>query len=94
MVHAHVPDNRWNIVHALVVGHNDEGSICWKLLLVSESIPGSQNIRAPHDEPIEDGDTFFVSIISNQIETQPLYGMKNDQYQTKQQEKEDGQRIG
>jgi len=62
-------------------------------MLVYESIPGAQDIRAPHKDEIEVADTFLMSPITKPIEADPLNRVKNEQDYSKNQEVNQRKRI-
>jgi hypothetical protein len=76
-----------------VIGNNDQRSIGWDGLLVFKCISGTEHVGTSHNEPIKDGNASFVRIIPKDLQTKPLYGMKNDQHQSKANEKKYGQRV-
>ena len=56
-----------DVVHALMVGHNDQWSVGRDIRCVYKSVAGSQEMGAPYNEPIEHGYTSFVRIVTKKV---------------------------
>ena len=94
MVFPHIANDGRDVVHALVVGDDDQGPVRWYGMGVFKPIACAQHVGAPHNEPVQHGYAPFVCIVPEHLQTEPLDGMKNDQYQTKKKEEKYGQGIG
>jgi len=86
MMLSHEPDNWWNIVHALVIGHNYYGLVCWDIMPVFKGISCSQKMSATYQEPIQDINTLLVCLIAQGIVAKPLNRVKNQQRESKEYE--------
>lgn len=76
MVLAHVPHNRRNIVHALMVGDNDQGLICVNIIRIGKGESGTQNIQGTHQKKLKPIDADFMGLITKEIKAYPLNGME------------------
>src|SRR5690606_22302953 len=94
MVFAQIPDDRRDVEHALVVGHDDQGPSLWNIDLVDKAVAGPQDPGAAHDQIVQDGDAPLVRMISKKLEAQPLNGMEQCQDQSKKKEKNQTEGIG
>ena len=88
VVLAHVPDNRWDIIHTLVVGDNNQGPIYWKLMAIGKSICSTQKIGCSHQGPIKNADSPFYALITKYSMAKPNNRMKKEQRQAKGYEKD------
>jgi hypothetical protein len=86
VVLSHIPDNRGNIVHALVIGNNDQGFVIRDVLIIYKGIPGSKQVGTPHQYQIEIAHTFLMGIVAKPVQAYPLDGMENKQANSKNKE--------
>lgn len=65
MVYSEIPNNWWDIIHSLVIRHENHGFVTWDIILIFHTEAGSQNIQAAHEAEIEDVHASFVRFISS-----------------------------
>jgi hypothetical protein len=81
-----MPDDWRYIIHALVIRDDDKGLVFRDLMLLGESVPGTQDIGAPHQDEVEKADAFLVGAITEHVKAYPLNGMEDEQGEPKNQE--------
>jgi len=64
-----MPDYGRNIVHALVVCHEDTWPICRQVIFILYAEAGAKNIEAAQQKEIKDVNALFVGLISSQVKT-------------------------
>ena len=86
MMFPHEPHNGRYITHALVIRNNDERAVFLNVVWITKSKSSAQEIKASHNAKLKGINTYFMCLITKNIETKPLYGMKDKQSQSKKQE--------
>lgn len=94
MVLAHVPNDRWNIVHTLVVRNNDQRPVRGKNVCVGKPIGSAQKIGGAHEGPVKYANGPFYAFIAKYSVAKPNDRMKKQQGQTKGHEKDGRKQIG
>ena len=77
-----MPDNGRDVIHALVVGHNDQRACIRHDLCRFKGVTGTQQMGASHQAKVQPAHTFFMSLISKHVKAYTLNGVKDDQYQS------------
>ncbi len=82
----HIPYYRRNVVHALMIGYNDQGPVFWYFMGIIKGVPGAQHQGDPDQYQIKDADTFFMGIVPEKVQTYPLDRMEDNQNNSKKNE--------
>lgn len=70
-------------MHALVIGDNNKRPISTNLIRIGKCDAGSENMKEAHHGKLKDIHCFFVGLISKNIKGEPLYGMEDNNGQSK-----------
>ncbi len=80
-----VPYQHRYIIHALVIDDEDHWPANRQVLFVYESDGIAHCVIGAFKAKVEYINRPFMRTVTENIKADPLYGMKNDQYQTEQQ---------
>ena len=79
------PNQRRNIISALMVGHKDQATVFWKTVGIVESTSSAKKTKAANEEKIKVINCFTLSRNAKKIKTHHLNGMENHKQTTKKQ---------
>ncbi len=61
---------------------------------IVEGVARAQQVGASHNSQVQDTHAFFVRLVTNEVEADPLDPVENDKEQPEGDEIEDGERVG
>lgn len=83
MVFTQEPDHHRYIIKTLMVGHKNDGPANGQILLIGEFYGIAQRVVSVYQEEIKRINRPFMRAVTKCIKAYPLYGMKNEQCQSK-----------
>ena len=89
-----MPNDGRNIIHALMVGHKDTGPVYRELMGIIKRVTRAQNIKASQEEKIKAVYALLVGLISAQLKGDPLYWVKYQEGDEKENVENYRKRIG
>ena len=85
MITTHVPNNSYNVIHALMIGYNNQRNVFRYAIQILKSVSSAQYISTFYQKEVQIIDTFFMGLVTKCIKTNPLNRMKNHQTKPKTQ---------
>ncbi|MEO1545400.1 MAG: hypothetical protein AAFU74_01520, partial [Bacteroidota bacterium] len=64
----HIPNDSRNVEPALVIRNNNQRNVGWNLMFICKGVSRSQQVSTSQNTPIEPIHTFFMGLISKNIE--------------------------